>query len=251
VLFLAAFWLSACGSDGRAQVHIAAASDARAAFEEIQPAFEEACDCDVVFTFGSSGTLATQIEEGLPIDAFFSANESYIAKLEEGGFIEYGSVEVYAIGRIVIAVPAGRAIIERLEDLTDDSIRRVSVANPEHAPYGLAAKQALEAAGVWEQVEPRLVLGENASQATTFVQTGDADAGIIPLSLAIQNTDELAYTLIDESLHAPLRQSAAVIRNASNAADGAAFIEFVVGAGAETMGSYGFTLPEGRVSGGD
>lgn len=235
--------LSACGDDERPTVTVAAASDVRLAFEEMEPQFEKACDCDLVFSFGSSGTLATQIEEGIPVDAFFSANESFVDGLDEQGLIISETKQLYGIGRIVLATPAVASPLNSLDQLTSSDIQRIALANPEHAPYGLAGKEALQAAGVWDDVESKLVLGENASAATAFVQSGDADAGIVPLSLAIQDEDKLTYILIDDGLHNPLRQSAAAIKDAGEAELGLDFIEFVNGAGRETMRKYGFVLP--------
>lgn len=241
----AAVVLSACGAgDGRPTLTVAAASDVRLAFEEMEPTFEEACRCDVVFSFGSSGTLATQIEEGLPADAFFSANEAFVQRLERGGNVVPETTTLYAVGRIVVAVRRERAPAPSPEDLARAEINRVSLPNPEHAPYGLAGQEALRSLGIWEAVEPKLVLAENASQATAYVATGDADVGIVPLSLAIQSGGALAYTLIDDRLHSPLRQMAAVVAGADEAELAADFIAFVNGGGRETMEKYGFTVPE-------
>jgi molybdate transport system substrate-binding protein len=236
--------LVACSNNERPTLTVAAASDVRLAFEEMEPAFEQACDCDVVFSFGSSGTLATQIEEGLPVDAFFSANEEFVLRLDDQGKVVPDTKQLYAIGRIVVATKGGNEALSSLDELKRGDIRKVSLPNPEHAPYGLAGKEALTALGLWEAIEPKLVLGENASQATAYVQTGDADAGIVPLSLAIQSQGALAYTVIDDGLHNPLRQMAAVIAGADEAELAAQFIAFVNGVGREIMERYGLTLPE-------
>ncbi len=232
--------LGACGPDDRPTVTIAAASDVRLAFEEMEEQFEDSCECDVVYSFGSSGMLASQIEEGLPVDAFFSANESYIDQLEEGGRVLPDSRRLYAVGRIVVASSSRE--LRSLDDLVGGDIGRVALPNPEHAPYGLAGRQALEASGLWDEIEPRLVLGENASQATEFVVSGNADAGIIPLSLAVQNGHRLRYTVIDASLHEPLHQAAAGIAGASQPDLAVQFIEYVIGPGSEIMRTYGFAL---------
>jgi len=250
-LVVVALAFTSCSDDGRPKVRIAAASDVRLAFEEMEPKFEEACQCNVVFSFGSSGTLAAQIEEGLPVDAFFSANEAYVDTLNERGLIAPGTTRLYAIGRIVLATPAGLPKLERLDQLEGEEIRRIALANPDHAPYGLAAKEALRATGVWEQVESKIVLGENASQATTFVQSGNAEAGIIPLSLAMQNSDDITFTIIDDRLHGPLRQSVAVLKDTAEAERAGMFVDFVLGPGAETMRAYGFDLSGEAVNGGD
>jgi molybdate transport system substrate-binding protein len=220
---------AACGSGGdEPRITVAAAADLQYAFEELDAPFEEQCGCDLVLTFGSSGNFSTQIEEGLPVDVFASANISYVDKLEAKGLVVADTKEVYAVGRIVLAVPKASSLEPTALDLvTDPAVRHLSIANPEHAPYGVAAQEALESVGLWDAVEAKLVLGENAAQATQFVETGDAEAGIIPLSLAVQRVGSLRYLLIDDSLHNPLRQAAAVVSSTDHQELAASFIEFI------------------------
>jgi molybdate transport system substrate-binding protein len=236
---------TACGSGDERQVSVAAAADLQYAFKELERPFEEQCDCDLVLTFGSSGNFATQIDEGLPVDVFASANVSYVEDLEAKGLVVSGTTETYAIGRIVLAVATGSNLeLSGLEAVLDPSVRRLSIANPDHAPYGVAAREALEAAGLWDDVEGKLVLGENAAQATQFVETGDAEAGIVPLSLAVQRSGRLRYLLIDDSLHNPLRQAAAVLSSSDRQELAASFIDFINGPeGRPIMVQYGFVLP--------
>jgi molybdate transport system substrate-binding protein len=236
---------SACSGADKPQVTVAAAADLRFAFEEIAATFEQQCGCDVVLTFGSSGTLASQIQEGLPADLYFSANVSYVEELEEKSLILRETKQLYAIGRIVLAYNRAADLdVDDLADLRDPRIRKVAIANPAHAPYGVAAKEALEATGMWDDVSPRLVLGDNASQAAQFVQGGDASVGILPLSLAVGLKNDLSYTLIDDSLHAPLRQVAVVLKRSRQPELAKAFLEFVNGEqGRPVMRKYGFVLP--------
>ena len=186
---------SAGGSAGeqaqeRQTLLIAAAADLRSAFKEMQPAFEETCKCTLEFTFGSSGTFARQIEQGLPVDALFSADLAYIDGLDSKGLVVPGTKRQYAVGQIVLAKPrSSLARLTKLEDLLGPKIEKVAIPNPEHAPYGAAASEALKAAGVWDAIQPRIVLGENTTQTTQYVATANADAGVVPLSLAIQNGD--------------------------------------------------------------
>ena len=235
----------ACGGASRPVIRVAAAADLRFAFEVLAPAYEQACRCRVVLSFGSSGRLSNQIAEGLQVDVFASADAGYVEALARKGLILEGTQEAYAQGRIVLAVAAGSSLAPgEPADLSSPQVRKISIANPEHAPYGLAAKQALKRLGLWEQLRPRLVLGENASIAAQYIETGDADAGIIPLSLAIQRRDALRYVLIDGSLHAPLLQVAAVIRTTREPALAKGFIGFINGApGRAVMREYGFILP--------
>jgi molybdate transport system substrate-binding protein len=235
----------ACGGgDERPAVLVAAASDLRFVFEEIEPMFEQRCDCDLLFSFGSSGTLATQIAQGLKVDVFASADSGYVDQLDEDGLVLSETIQLYAIGRIVVAVPSDSEMrVDSLDDLRDPRLRKISIANPEHAPYGRAAKQALERTGVWDDVESRLVLGENASLATQFIETKNAEAGIVPLSLAIQREQFLRFVLVDDSLHEPLRQVAAVLRSSKSPEQARGFLDYVNGDGRALMREYGFVLP--------
>ena len=197
----------------------------------------------MTLVFGSTGQLAQQIENGAPFDLFAAANIAYVEQLRDKGLILADTVALYAEGRIVLAVnrQAGVAATT-LAELLDPAIQRVAIANPEHAPYGLAAKEALVSAGLWAAVEPKLVYGENVRQALQFIQTGDAQAGIVALSIA--DTPEVTWTLIDATLHKPLRQALGVVA-ASAQPDGArAFAAFVASEeGRAIMQRYGFSLP--------
>lgn len=239
--------LMACGIGAeRPRLVVAAASDLRFVFEEMEAPFEARCECDLVFTFGSSGLISTQISQGWDVDAFASADTAYVETLDEQGLLLSDTAQLYAIGRIVLAVPGSSALEpESMDDLRRPEIKAVAIANPEHAPYGRAAKEALESAGLWDAVQGRLVLGENASLATQFVETGNAEAGIVPLSLVVQGENVLRYVLIDASLHEPLMQVAAVTRASRQPGLAIAFLDFVNGdEGRELMRQYGFLLPD-------
>ena len=239
------FAVACSASGGKPEIIVAAAADLRVAFDELAPIYERNCDCKVTLTYGSSGTFATQIKGGLPADVFASANASYVDDLDAAGLIVSDTKQQYALGRIVVAFPSTAARDPSgLSDLVGPDIRKVAIANPDHAPYGMAAKEALIASGIWEQVQPNLVLGENASQATQFVETGDAQAGVVPLSLAVQNKNGLKYKLIDDALHTPLKQTGAVLKRSKHAAIAAGFLGFINSpAGREVMMRYGFVLP--------
>jgi molybdate transport system substrate-binding protein len=222
---------------------VAAAADLQFAFTDIGQLFEQQTGRHVTFSFGSTGNLTTQIENGAPFDLFAAANVAYIDRLREKGLIIPDTQQLYAQGRIVLAVNQNAGVkATMLEDLLDPSISQVAIANPGHAPYGLAAKQALQRAGVWDQLQPKLVYGENVRQTLQFVQTGNAPAGIVALSIA--NVPEVSWTLIDASLHEPLNQALAVIRGSPNEQAARAFIELVNGPqGRPIMKKYGFLLP--------
>jgi len=172
--------------DDTSVLTVSAASDLALAFEEVGQAFTAYTGVPVVFNFGSTGMLAQQIEEGAPVDLFAAANIAYVEDLAQKGIVAPESITVYARGRLVLwTYPEYQVPIERVEDLADPRIQRIAIANPQHAPYGVAAHEALQTAGVWETVQPRLVLGENVRQAFQYAATGNVDVALIALSLAI------------------------------------------------------------------
>lgn len=222
---------------------VAAAADLQFAFTEIGERFEAETGQLVVFTFGSTGNLTTQIENGAPFDILAAANVSFVDRLTEQGLTIPETQQLYAQGRIVLVVnrDSGSQAVS-LADLLDPTITRIAIANPEHAPYGQAAREALQSAGVWEAIQEKLVLGENIAQTLQFVQTGDAPVGIVALSIA--DVPEVTGTLLPAELHEPINQALAVIKATSNGAAARAFVEFVGSpAGREIMKRYGFLLP--------
>jgi len=220
-----------------------AAADLDTAFREIKPLFEKATGARLTLVMGSTGNLAKQIEHGAPADVFFAANESFVDDLRAAGAVIPQTRTLYAQGRIVLAVPKKSAVAAReLTDLLKPAVRRVAIANPAHAPYGRAAQEALERAGVWDKVKPKLVYGESIRHALQFVETGAVEAGIVALSIA--DAPGITYAPIDPALHAPLNQVAAVVKRSPHPDLGAAFIQFVNGAeGRLVMKRYGFLLP--------
>ena len=222
---------------------VAAAADLQFAFTDLGEKFKEQTGQDVKFTFGSTGNLTTQIENGSPFDILAAANVAFVDRLKEQDLIIPDTQQLYAQGRIVLAVnrEAGAQATE-LEDLLEPAISRVAIANPDHAPYGQAAKEALQSASIWDALQPKLVLGENVRQTLQFIQTGDAPAGIVALSIA--EVPEVTYTLLPAELHNPLNQSIAVIKSTPREAAARAFLEFVNGPeGRPVMKQYGFLLP--------
>lgn len=225
-----------------APLTVFAASDLGPAFRDIVPQFERAGGGPVTLVLGSTGMLAHQIRNGAPADVFFAANETFVDDLSAAAVTIPNTRTLYARGRIVIATLTSRRGASELKDLTAAHIRRIALANPLHAPYGLAARQALEAAGLWAALEPKLVYGENVQQAVQFVRSGAADAGIVARSVA--DSPDLAWHLIDDRLHAPLNQVAVVIARTRQPAAAAAFISFVSGEEARAvMRRFGFLLP--------
>lgn len=228
------------------KITIAAAADLKFALDEIVVLFGRLHPADRVETiYGSSGKFQTQIRQGAPFDLYFSADIAYPRALKEEGFAA-SEVQPYAVGRIVLWSPSRDAGRMALADLADPTIQKIAIANPKHAPYGKRAEEALKAAGVWEKVEAKLVYGENVAQAAQFVQTGNAQAGIVALSLAL--SPELAkqggYALIPDKLHQPLEQGFIVTKRAAGNPLAQAFARFMAGQEARAiMSSYGFVLP--------
>ena len=223
-----------------ARLTVFAASDLGPPFKDLVPEFEGTGRARVTLVLGSTGMLAQQIRNGAPADVFFAASEGFVAELAAEGLTIRDTHTMYAQGRLAaVTLTSGGIRVTSLDDLTDARIRRIAIANPKHAPYGLAARQALEAAGLWTSLEPRIVFGENVQQAIQFVRSGSAQAGLVARSVA--GTPDLLWTLIDSRLHAPLNQMAAVLGRTKHPGDARAFIEFVTGdRGRTAMRRFGF-----------
>ena len=225
-------------------ITVSAASDLTTAFAEIRDHFQKSDGTKVTFNFGSSGQLAQQIEQGAPVDVFAAANVAFIDDLEKKGLVVPETKALYAQGRITIWTrgdnPPGS--LEHIEDLAKPEVKRIAIANPDHAPYGVAARQALQKAGVWEKVQPKLVFGENISQTLQLADSGNVDAAIVALSLSIGSKGR--WVLIPAELHEPLNQALAVIKSTTHEATARKFAEFVNGPlGRSIMKKYGFILP--------
>lgn len=240
VLALAAGPASAAEGGG---LTVFAASDLAFALREIVPAFERAAGVEATLVLGSTGNLAQQIEHGAPADVFFAADESFVDALVARRVLLEDTRTVYARGVLVLATARrARERLTALRQLLDADIRRVAIANPAHAPYGRAAQQALQGAGLWGALQPKLVYAENVRQALQYLQTGAVEAGIVARSIA--TVPDIAWVPIDPALHAPLDQAAAVVGRSGQQALGRAFIAFVTGSeGRAIMKRHGFLLP--------
>jgi len=228
---------------------IAAASDLKFALEEVRVAFQRETGHDVRLTFGASGQLTRQIEQGAPFELFLSADEAFVERLANAGLTK-GAGRLYAIGRLALWVPKGSTLVP------DESLRglgrwlgaggttRLAIANPETAPYGRAAKQALQASGLWQRAERRLVIGENVAQAAQYAASGNAAGALIAHSLALAPDLEGkgTYTLVSDSLHAPLRQRMVLLKRAGTVAT--RFHDYLNRpAGQAILARHGFSLP--------
>lgn len=229
---------------------IAAAADLKFAVTEIAAAFKTDTGKEVKLSFGSTGNFATQIREGAPFQMFMAADETFIRDLHRSGFTR-DEGDLYAEGRIVLMVPHGSVLrpdqaMENLAaQLEAGRITRFAIANPEHAPYGRRAEEALRHRGLWEKVQPHLVLGENVSQAAQFALSGNAQGGIIAYSLALapEVRSQGEFALIPRDWHEPLLQRMALMKSAGPVAE--QFYAYMKTPKArDIMKSFGFVLPD-------
>jgi molybdate transport system substrate-binding protein len=225
-------------------IEVAAAADLAFAFKDIGAAYERRTGRKVVFSFGSTGLLEKQISEGAPFDVFAAANVSYADDAVSAGACLGDSRSLYATGRLVLFTTTDAPFHPKaLTDLPDPRISKIAIANPEHAPYGKAARQAMENAGIWEKVRPRMVYGENVQQALQFAQSGNADVAVVAMSLATVTPGE--WTLVPGELHDRIEQALVVCTHGRAGVDaGRRFTAFVNSAdGRAVMRRYGFLLP--------
>ena len=234
------------------RLRVAAASDLRLAMDDLAAGWTAAHpEIEISVTYGSSGTLFSQIIEGAPYDIFFSADAELPRRLEDTGRAREGATRLYAIGRICLWVRSESSldVISRgLSALTEGSVEAVAIANPEHAPYGRAAVAALQAAGLYDLVKTRLVLGENVSQAAQFVDSGGADAGIIALSLALSPplSESGRHVVVPSDSYPPLEQGVLILSSTADPeiAGATEFVDFVLGPrGRAVLDRYGFLPP--------
>ncbi len=226
---------------------LAAASDLKFAMDELIQQYQAQTGRKVQAVYGSSGQFFMQIAQGAPFDIFLSADESLVAQLVDKGLTQ-GPGVLYGVGRLVLFAPKGSPLKPTVDDLQlalrDGRLRRLAIANPAHAPYGRAAQQCLQKLGLWGAIEPRLVLGENVSQAAQFAASGAAEGGIFALSLVLSPTLRQAgsYTELPAELHAPLRQRMALLRRAGP--DAQAFYAWLQEPAARAvLQRYGFSMP--------
>ncbi len=230
---------------------IAAASSLNPALNDLRQIFAADTSQLVRLSFGSSGNIARQIIRGAPFDLFLSADERYVRMLVERSLtIDRGAL--YAIGRLVLFVPNGSSIraASELQDferaVVDGSLKRLAIANPEHAPYGRAARQFLEATGVWDRLSQKLIVGENVSQTAQFAATGSVDAAILSYSIAVSPAMSRhgRFMVLPEKWHDPIRHRMVLLNGAGQTA--VAFYSFLRGAAArDILERYGFSTPQG------
>jgi molybdate transport system substrate-binding protein len=230
------------------KVSITAASDLQYAMKDIISAYvKKNPDDKISAVYGSSGKAFSQIENGAPYDIFFSADISYPQKLKSSGSA-ISEPKPYAIGRMTVWVTksSGLDAGKGIGLLSDPKVRKIAMANPEHAPYGRIAREVMEYYNVYNNVKNKIVLGENIQQTAQFVQTGAADVGMIAYSLALAPVlaKEGNYYLVPASAHKPIVQGYVLLKPASGNRTASEFERFIGSSEARSIFKrYGFTLP--------
>ncbi len=227
---------------------VAAAADLSTALQQIGDAYQKKTGVKVKLSFGASGALTQQIQNGAPFDLFFSADMDYPRQLIASGAAEGKSLYQYALGKLVLWVPADSALdVEHkgMNILLDASVKKIAIANPQHAPYGRAAVAALQHAGVYDRIAARLVLGENVSQAAQFVESGNAQAGFLALAHAVAPgmTGRGKYWIVPTDAYLQLAQGVVVLSRSQHKKEAAEFLEYIkTKDSAELLQKYGFTM---------
>jgi molybdate transport system substrate-binding protein len=220
---------------------VAAAADLTPVQDPLTEAFRRATGIRARFVLGSSGMLTHQIEQGAPYDILLSANEKYVADLAAEGRLAPDSVRTYALGRVALWSKHGR--VQRLADLLNPQILHIAIANPVHAPYGAAAREALQNSGMWEELKPRIVLGENVRQTLQYAESGNADVAITAWSLVSGQ----GGILLPENLHSPIRQACGMVASTRQAAAARRFLDFLLSSeGQRILQAHGLFPPGAR-----
>jgi len=234
-------------SAGAQTVTVAAAADLQFAMQDIAARYQKETGTVVKVVYGSSGNFFQQLQNGGPFDVFFSANVEYAKQLEAAGFAEPGSFYEYATGTLVLWARKDSRLdfAKGLRGLASPAVRKIAIANPDHAPYGEAAVAALRTEGVYDQVSDKLVLGENISQAATFALSA-ADAGLLALSLVVSPNmrDKGRYIEVPASEYPPIRQACVVLKSSPNKREAQRFVTFIkTPQMAQVLKGYGFGVP--------
>jgi len=231
------------------QLNIAAASDLKFALTDLASTYEKQSNVKINLTFGSSGNFFAQIQNGAPFDIFFSADSDYPRKLNEAGLVLPNSADSYAIGKLILWSPANSKLNPEKsgwQSLLDPSVQKIAVANPDHAPYGRAAAEALKNSGLYEKIKSKLVFGENISQTAQFVQSGNVEIGILAASLVHSPAFASGHSWqIPQNQYTPLLQSFVVLKACTNKDAALAFLAYIKSPAARAiLEKYGFAKPE-------
>jgi molybdate transport system substrate-binding protein len=232
------------------ELTVAAAADLSSALQEIATNYEKNTGIKIKLSFGASGALTQQIRNGAPFDIFFSADMDYPRQLIESSDADKDSLYQYAVGKLVMWVPSSSPLDldhQGLNVLLDPAVKKIAIANPQHAPYGRAAVAVIKHAGLYEQVSSRLVMGENIAQAAQFVESGNADVGFVALahaaSPAMQGKGK--YWIVPAEDYPPLAQGVVIVSHSQHKKEAEAFLSFIrKKETSETFRRYGFSIPE-------
>ena len=228
----------------RSELVVAAAANLTDAFAEVGPRFTSKTGIRVVFSFGATADLARQIENGAPFDVFAAADTTHVELLERKGLITPGTRALYARGRLVMWIPSGSTLkAVQIGDITAKEFERVAVAKPDIAPYGQATVESLRALGIWSQVEPKVIYGQNVSQTKQYAATGNAEVAFIPLALV--KPGEGTYIEVNEESHKPINQALGIVKDSPKQAAARQFVDFLLSTeGQELLSSHGYSKPQ-------
>ncbi len=246
--FLFLSWTLGQSSCPAQQLTVAAAADLQFVMQEVASRFQQETGKTVRLIYGSSGNFFQQLQNGAPVDMFFSANVDYARRLEAAGLTDPGSYYQYATGKIVVWVPNDSTLdlSSGLRSLLDPSIKKIAIANPQHAPYGQAAVAAMKKANIYDRLTSKFVLGENISQSASFVVSRSADAGILALSLARSPNmkDKGRYAEVPDADYPPIEQACVILKASKQKDTARAFLSFIkTRAIGELFRKYGFAVP--------
>ncbi|MBM2826947.1 MAG: putative transporter substrate binding protein [Dehalococcoidia bacterium] len=229
-------------NDIQKELLVAAAANLQPAFAELADKYGQNTGVKITVTYGSSGTLATQIANGAPIDLFASASQKFIDDLKGKGLITEGSDRPFAVGRLVLATNSRSGLqVKELQDILRPEVKKIAIANPQVAPFGAAAREALSRAGLWENIQDKVVYSENVGQALQYLMTGNVEGSFI--SLPDANVPGVSYLLVDQALYSPIIQSMAIIRGTRHEAEAKAFESYILGPeGVAALKKYGYRV---------
>lgn len=240
---------SSAAQESSGQLTVAAAADLSSALSELGARYEKKTGIAVKLSFAASGALTQQIQNGAPFDIFFSADMEYPRRLIGSGDADGGSLYQYAVGKLVLWVPADSPLDvahKGMNILLDPEVKKISIANPQHAPYGRAAVAALQHAGLYDKVSDRLVMGENIAQAAQFVESGNVQAGFVALAHAVAPSmaGKGKYWEVPADYYPPLAQGLVVLSHSAHKKDAAQFVAYIKTAeSADLLRQYGFSVP--------
>lgn len=226
-------------------VHVAAAANLRYVLEEIKGSYQKKYPSATVnLSFGSSGTLTQQILNGASYDLFLSADNVYPHKIAEKK-LAAGPVSMYAFGKLAL-YSSTINVSKGLKVLTDPTVKRIAIANPETAPYGKRSVEILEKQALYKIIKSKIIWGENIAQTIQFASTGNAEVGLVALSLL--KTPEISgkgyVFVIPDSMYLPIEQSGVLLKQASENSEAARFMNYILSAQSKPIWEkYGYSVP--------